>query len=79
MRAARLVLVILLGLTTGGVAANAVNSKDVPPDLQGWIPWVMHGEDTWDCPFNYDSAAARSCAWAEQLVLDVDDGGGRFS
>src|SRR5690606_34901635 len=46
-----------------------------PPELRGWVPWVLHGEGESACPLIGDAAV---CLWPGALELDLDEKGGRF-
>jgi hypothetical protein len=76
---ARFVLICALALSTPAHAAEVA----VPPDLQPWQSWVLHGEEFRRCPYltgtGATDARAFQCAWPERLVLDVDARGGRFT
>lgn len=48
---------------------------DLPPELRGWVPWVLHGEGESACPLIGDAAV---CLWPGALELDLDEKGGRF-
>ena len=49
---------------------------DVPPDLEPWVDWVLHGHDELACPV---VASQRTCAWPGRLEIALDAGGGTFS
>lgn len=50
--------------------------KGVPPELAGWVPWVLHGQGDADCP---KLNATAVCVWPTELALDVRGNGGRFA
>ncbi len=76
---ARFIVVCSLALSKPVIAAEVA----VPPDLQPWQGWVLHGEEFRRCPYITGSASmdalAFQCAWPERLVLDLDARGGRFN
>ena len=76
---ARILLAWFLALSNPLIAAEVV----VPPDLQPWRSWVLHGEEFRRCPFltgnTSADASAFQCTWPERLVLDLDARGGRFT
>ena len=74
-----LFLLAFVLLSTAAGAAGPMAAKDVPPPLRPWLSWVLHGEDSRNCPFAHDDAGQRSCVWPGELTLDLDAGGGRFS
>lgn len=76
---ARFLLICALALVNPLFAAEVA----VPPDLQPWQGWVLHGEEFRRCPFLTGHAAADAqafqCTWPERLVLDLTPQGGRFT
>ena len=76
---ARFVLICALALATPARTAEVA----VPPDLQPWQSWVLHGEEFRRCPYltgaDPTNAQAFQCAWPERLVLDLDARSGRFT
>jgi hypothetical protein len=75
----RLLLVCILASSSPLFAAEVA----VPPELEPWRGWVLHGEEFRRCPFLTGSASANAnafqCAWPERLILNVDARGGRFT
>jgi hypothetical protein len=63
--------------------AHAQQTPYVPPELEPWRAWVLHGEGERECPFLFDEkpeeSAAHRCAWPGLLQLDVSAGGARFT
>ncbi len=46
--------VCLLWLSViGSVHAVPIQQDEIPPVLQEWVPWVLHGEQEQLCPFVY--------------------------
>ena len=54
----------------------------VPPALEEWRDWVLHGQQWRQCPQRFDGASAspadRLCVWPGALRLEVDAQGARF-
>lgn len=72
-------LLLLLGLVCGGTwAADAT----VPPALQDWQAWVLHGQEQRTCPLLSTSQpgnpASYQCAWPGRLRLVMGKDGGQF-
>lgn len=68
--------------------AGILNAQSLPPPLNDWRDWVLHGEEFRRCPFLSSTTAgageriathAFRCAWPERLVLSVDARGGTFT
>ncbi len=55
----------------------------VPPELEPWRAWVLHGAEERACPFLVGQGAnertAHRCAWPGRLTLALDARGGQFS
>ena len=55
----------------------------LPPALQDWQGWALHGLEYRRCPLvsaaDPSDADSYRCAWPERLVLDVNATGGEFS
>ena len=64
-----------------GVAWGAPSSDmdTIPPALETWKSWVLHGQDQRFCPTSYNSGDRYRCIWPSRLDLDFDRNGGRFS
>lgn len=60
----------------------AATSPYVPPALEEWREWVLHGQEWRECPQRFDggsgSPADRLCVWPGTLRLDVTADGVRF-
>lgn len=71
---------MLLAAVPAGVPAAEVA---VPPELQPWQDWALHGLEYRRCPFLPAADPARReayrCTWPERLSVRVDTGGGEFS
>ncbi|MBI2381148.1 MAG: hypothetical protein HYV16_10380 [Gammaproteobacteria bacterium] len=52
----------------------------VPPTLEPWKAWVLHGEEQRLCPSlpSAQTPEGRVCAWPGMLALSLDAQGGRF-
>ncbi len=65
------------------VAPAVAEDPYVPPALEEWRDWVLHGEEWRDCPVRFDgqvqTRGAFFCAWPKQLSLAVGDDGAEFS
>jgi hypothetical protein len=59
----------------GAGAAQPIASKDIPPELLPWVPWVLDQNATYSCPVVDDSAV---CVWPGELSFSLDDQGGGF-
>jgi hypothetical protein len=70
-----LVLSILLNFSP--LAATPLAPANIPAPLETWRNWVMHDDQTWQCPFFYNRAQ-RQCQWPSQLEIQVDKRGGKF-
>ena len=42
-----------LSLVLLAPVATAIETKDIPKELQSWIPWVLEGKGSINCPFEY--------------------------
>ncbi len=63
------------------VAAGLCNASEkpaIPPGLAEWESWVLYDVEEKLCPFKYDDAKERQCAWPSSLGLRADDGEGVF-
>jgi hypothetical protein len=75
--------------------AGASAARDIPPPLQPWIDWVLHGHEDAFCPLSTSatsvqapasqpeggeaSVTERVCSWPSRLELILADEGGRFA
>jgi hypothetical protein len=69
------VVVLIAGASAGAQDA-------LPPALNGWGSWVLHGHESHRCPWLVPGRPQddeRICAWPATLELQVDGRGGRFS
>ncbi|UCF82264.1 MAG: hypothetical protein JSV50_13805 [Desulfobacteraceae bacterium] len=60
-------------------AAPPPDKCTIPPALEAWKSWVLHGEEDRFCPTSYNSGETYRCIWPSRLDLDLDRKGGRFS
>src|SRR5574337_930851 len=65
-------------LMWGGVAAAA--PQVIPPQLQDWQAWVLHGHERQTCPMlaTPGDGNDRECVWPGRLTLDADKSGAHF-
>ena len=59
--------------------APSSNKESIPPALEMWKSWVLHGQEDRFCPTSYNSGDDYRCIWPSRLDLDFDRKGGRFS
>lgn len=76
------ILLFLLVLTAA--AADAARTDvHIPDELQSWTAWVLQDQEYRECPFFFNQREpARNgfiCAWPDQLSLNINAHGGRFS
>ncbi len=75
---------ILAALLSIVCLAGPANAEDpyVPPALEEWRNWVLHGQEWRECPSGFDAYSSnrdsRYCAWPGVLELDVTDTGAEF-
>lgn len=72
------VCLLWLSLLTSVVAAP-IEKAEIPPVLEDWVPWVLHGEQQKLCPFEYRSFDNKRCRWPVNTTLDIRNDGGSFS
>ena len=72
-------LAVALGLLAAAALPAAAKTAGiaVPPALQPWVPWVLHGLEAEGCPPAFDGSA-RHCAWPGPLEIEVLATEGRF-
>ena len=65
-------------LMWSGVAAAATQA--IPPQLQDWQAWVLHGHERQTCPMLATPGGGndRECVWPGRLTLDADKSGAHF-
>ena len=72
---------VVLGLSGNSgfsLAKAPLSPDDVPAPLKPWVPWILDKHDDWGCPFLYNDAKQRICAWPSRLILTVTSNGGSF-
>ncbi|NJD07689.1 MAG: hypothetical protein FIA97_14500, partial [Methylococcaceae bacterium] len=73
----RCIALILLLLVTPSMA-KPLAPADVPEPLKPWIGWALKGSENLACPFLYENAESRRCAWPTRLELNVEPHRGSF-
>jgi hypothetical protein len=74
--ASLLVLALAASLAPARASAQVLDPADVPPELRGWIPWVLDGSPQYGCTMRDAStsdveAQAPVCVWPGELVLTM--------
>jgi hypothetical protein len=54
------------------LVASAAYATDIPETLKPWQAWVLKDNPEIACPFLYNAAEVRRCAWPSQLMIKVD-------
>lgn len=75
----RLTLTTLLLVLILPVPALPVEPDAIPPELEHWRPWVLHGLEDRFCPTQFDNGDVYQCRWPSRLELDLQSKQGRFS
>jgi len=65
-------------LTCGFVGAEPLDPAKLPAELRPWVDWVLRGSENRICPFLYNTAEERICAWPARLELALDERRGEF-
>lgn len=71
-------LAIFLSMANAGWCAG-MDTDTIPPHLEAWKPWVLHGKEDKLCPPVFNKGDSLQCKWPSRLVLTIDKSGGRFS
>ena len=71
-----LMLICLFG--TSSTVMATVDEDKMPPNLEPWRSWVLHGKDEIRCPAHFNDPKRHICWWPSRLTLDVGDQGGLF-
>ena len=80
MKVRSFVLMWTLLMITGTAFADLPpDTETIPPELERWKPWVLHGMENRFCPNSYNSGDQYRCIWPSRLVLSLDQRGGRFT
>ena len=84
----KIILGLLLYLSTMALSATTFDSSSVPEALQAWMPWVLHERQSETCPFYYNqfpsvatpqqSSLAQICYWPSYLELKITNQQGQF-
>ena len=67
-------VVLIMSLAQAAVP----DTESIPPELERWKPWVLHGQEAHFCPITYNNGEAFHCVWPSRLQLSLDAKGGRF-
>lgn len=70
--------VIFLGLFLAQAPVAYGAKPQVPPPLQQWQHWVLHGKEDRLCPSVYNNGDDRRCRWPSRLLLELAQTGGNF-
>lgn len=62
----------------GGVQGRPLAPEQVPEPLRPWIGWALQGSENRACPFLYNQAEDRRCAWPTRLELNLEATQGSF-
>lgn len=58
-------------------------AKEIPKQLEPWVPWVLHGAEASRCPFLSNGTdgdeATTNCLWPSRLTIQVGDKSGSFA
>src|ERR1035437_3742733 len=63
----------------GGAVAADFPLSAVPEPLKSWVPWVLDGEPSAGCPYLFNNADQRYCAWPGALELKANRHGASFA
>ena len=72
----RILIIVLLLLC---FTAQASQKIAIPPELESWVPWVLEGSESINCPFEFKNGDSHQCVWPEPLILKLQSNGGSFS
>lgn len=70
---------IFVCLILSSTTTLALDTRSIPEPLKAWIPWVLDGVESINCPFEYRDFKQHYCAWPDTLTLDVDKKGAQFN
>ena len=80
MKRMTLLLALMWAVLIMSLAQAAVpDTESIPPELERWKPWVLHGREAHFCPITYNNGEAFQCLWPSSLQLSLDPKGGRFA
>ncbi|SPD75643.1 conserved membrane hypothetical protein [uncultured Desulfobacterium sp.] len=74
-----LFFLILFFIAVAASAAPVPDTDTIPPSLDSWKPWVLHGEEERLCPTSYNDGNVYRCSWPSILELDMAQAGGVFT
>ena len=82
-RRLRLFSVLLAGFFVTITAVVIAPAQEIPPALDDWRDWVLHGQEHRTCPFlmngGFGEPKHHVCAWPQRLRLDAGSTGARFA
>ncbi len=80
MKRMALLLALMWAVLIMSLAQAAVSdTESIPPELERWKPWVLHGREAHFCPITYNNGEVFQCLWPSSLQLSLDPKGGRFA
>jgi hypothetical protein len=71
-------LLTALCCAISSTSAAPLPTLAVPEPLKTWLPWVMHGHETFACPPAHNDGASRVCLWPTRLELQAGKDGATF-
>lgn len=66
-------------LTFSPLIIASTSVTQIPAPLQPWVNWVLEDSSQYQCPFFYNNAKTRYCAWPSQLNFDIQEQQGTFT
>lgn len=73
------VFIIFFFLLTGSLSAFPPDTNTIPPELEKWKSWVLHGMEKKFCPTPYNDGNVYHCLWPSRLKLNLDENKGCFT
>ena len=70
---------LMVGLTVAPVWSGPLSLEEVPEPLKPWISWSLDGREEAVCPSSYNASGEFWCRWPGELVLELDNRGGKFT
>lgn len=71
-------IIFLIFFTATSLSAKEPSHKNIPRELEGWVPWVLDGDEEMLCPYLYNGNGQR-CFWPKVLNLELFPTSGVFS
>ena len=75
-------ILCVIALLSAPLAAGQPAAVEVPPELEAWRGWVLHGREHLRCPFLHNAAATAPehfvCVWPSTLDIQAEAQRGRF-